>query len=213
MDEELEASDKNIIRRFRIQHHAIAQMFAAGYTPSKIRRDTGVSQRRLALLYADPTFQELIAYYAKKTVDRMAEDIDIYSSLAIGNMISAEMQLAERLEAAAESGELLPTRELHLITSDRADRFGYSKHTVHEHTHDFASRLARARKRSGHEHEMKTVEAVAQSMVPPVHALPPPREEQTLVTTKAPQVQSVMRVATPAPRSFSGVLIKRRKIA
>ena len=188
----------SIIEQYKESHHAVAKMFACGMVPAMIRRQTGYSMRRLTLLWSDPTFQELIAHYRARVEEKWEQNVDAYTDLAVGNMIAAERQISDKLAEADDLGETLPTRELIAIASDRADRFGYSKHTVHHHEHDFAAALDRAIARSG-KAEPKQIEEQALE-VHPAQPMPPLREAQIIPAVKS------------EPRSFSAVL-KRRKVA
>ena len=55
---------------------AIAKMFAVGMTPTMIRKNTGVSQRCLALLWNDPTFQELLSLYRHQAHEALDDWLD-----------------------------------------------------------------------------------------------------------------------------------------
>ena len=191
-----------MIERYREHHHAIAAMVAAGMTPAMIRRKTGLSSYRLCLYMADPTFNELVAQKAKIVVEKFEENIDTYLDLGVSNMILAETMVSEHLHQAIDREELLPIGTLDRISQGRADRFGYSKHTVLHHNHDFASALDRAIARSG-KAEPKQIEA---------------RAEPAALNQPQPLLTSPERAnAPPHPpaRSFSAVLnpIKRRRVA
>src|SRR6516162_6898389 len=116
--------------RFRESHHAVARWFASGATISKVAHDTGYTRRRLHILLQDPSFQELIAEYAKTLGEKIEEAQDQFADMAVSNLIRAEAQVQEHLDAAEENDELLPMRELLAIVKDRADRFGYSAKRV-----------------------------------------------------------------------------------
>ena len=196
-----EVRELNVWQRFREEHHAVARMIAAGLSDSMIRQRTGRSIRRLTLLRADPSFQELIAVYSQRVEEKWDENLDTFLDLGMGNMIRAEAQIAEHLDKCEDTGELLPVGVLDRISQGRADRFGYSKHTVLHHNHDFASALDRAIARSG-KAEPKQIEAQATSEALNQPALPAPPER----VGAPPQ--------SPA-RSLSSVLspIKRRRVA
>jgi|SRR5579872_759921 len=191
---------RDIVAQFRESHHAVARMLAAGMTPSMIRQRTGRSQRSLSLLMADPTFQELIAYYTKRIEDKWEENMDSYLDLGMSNMIRAEAQIAERLEAAEENDEPIPLMTLDRISQGRADRFGYGKNQRIDVNVNFADKLDRAIERS------KTIEA----QVSP-SALPAPRAEQVIVRPDAEPARQPMPYEQPR-RAFAQVL-KRRKVA
>jgi hypothetical protein len=143
-----EVVEIDLMRQFRTQHHAIAQLIAFGLTDQMIMRRTGVTKRRLVLLKGDPAFQELIAGYSGQRDEDFNENIDPYRDLSYTNMMAGEMTVAEHFERAADNGELVPIAIANKISQERADRLGYSKHTVVHHEHDFAAALDRAISRS-----------------------------------------------------------------
>ncbi len=182
-----EKEELSVVERFRESHHAVAMMFAAGMTPSMIRQKTGYSTRRLTLIYNNPAFQDLIKIKAKRIEERWEEKIDAFTDLGLTNMIAAERQLHDKIAQADDEGEFLPTRDLISIVADRADRFGYSKHSVVKHEHDFAAALDRAIARSG----VKQIEGKAEDLTLPLPAPseapveeshPPSRREPSLST-------------------------------
>ncbi len=202
---------QGIVAQYRESHHRIAQLVAVGCTPSMIRAQTGVTARRLELLCADPTFRELIAGYTKRRTMKVELAADSYQDTSIANMLRAEQMIEDHLDQAEESGELIPLAQLDKISQGRADRFGYSKHTKVEHTHDFSAMLDKAIARSG---KAKLIEGQVEAprMVEvkdeaaPFHLPVSPALSQPMLQEE--------RVQSPAPRSFSSVLeIKRRRIA
>ncbi len=181
-------------------------MFASGMTPSAIRQRTGISMRRLALLWNDPSFQELIKVYGQRVEEKWNANLDTYLDLGMSNMILAESQIAERLDESMNVGaEPIPLAMLDKISQGRADRFGYSKHSVMEHKHDFASLLDGAIARSGKAKEVKLIEGQANPR--------PPSHEQPVLQVTAPSSEPLSRPARS--RSFAQVLnpIKKRKVA
>lgn len=198
----------SIIERFRESHHAVAKMFASGMTNSMIRQRTGLSNRRLELLWNDPSFQELIAVYAQRVDEVWNKNLDTYLDLGMSNMINAESQIAERLDEALNVGaEPIPLAMLDKISQGRADRFGYGKNSTIEHKHDFASLMDRAIERSGKAKEVKMIEGQALAQDAPVTAPPAPLE---------PESSQVAQTSRPTrARSFSQVLnpIKKRRVA
>ena len=191
------------IARFKESHHQIARMFAAGMTPMMITRHTGYSSRRLNLYWRDPTFQELIAEYAKLEIEELQIGGDAYARLAMNNMIAAERQLADKIEDADELGETLPTRELLAISADRADRFGYSKRNTQVNINlDIASQIDRAIDRSG----IKVIEAAA-SPSTEVNFAPGPK----LLEGRSTAIQPTSRHS--APRIQRRILPTNGKLA
>ena len=204
-----ELRELSIVERFRESHHAVAKMFASGMPPDQIRQRTGYSTRRLTLLFGDPSFQELIAVYAQRVDERWNANLDTFLDLGMGNMIRAEAQIAEHLDKSEDTGELLPLGALDRISQGRADRFGYSKHAIVEHKHDFAAMLDKAIARSGKAEVMKQIEGRATEVPPKVSTLPAPPEVQ-------PEPSPVRKASGIAgPRSFAAILepVKRRRVA
>lgn len=199
----MEVERLDLIQRFREPHHAVAKMFAMDMTPGMIRQRTGYSNHRLTILWNDPSFQELIANYRKRIDEEWSSNVDMYLDLGMANMIRAESQIAEHLDKSEDTGELMSPGILNKISQDRADRFGYSKHAVIEHKHDFASLLDRAIARSGKANEVKQIEgSVVEVSIPP----PAPRERvETRPAVEAPR----------SSRTFAEILrpVKRRKVA
>lgn len=204
----------DIVARYRQSHHAVAQMFAMGCTPSFIRQHTGRSQRSLALLWNDPTFQELIASYAAKTEEKLAIAADTYADLAVSNMLRSETMIADQIENAEAENREISLLTLDRIAQGRADRFGYGKHQTVQHNHDFAALLDRAIDRSGKRADIIDVEATA---VPPMDSSSPPlRLGAPTDQTSGPVPLEPQPQPKPAVRSFVGVLsrdLRRRRVA
>lgn len=194
-----------IIERFRETHHAIARMVAAGMTPAMIRRYTGVTQRRLTLQLADPAFNDLIAYYAKKLHERLDFEDDIMGAMLRANAIRAEFTVQEHFEEAADRGELVPLMQADKISQERADRIGYGKHSTIQHNHDFATALERAITRSGKSEEMKIIDVKASAVSSLAAPLP------SVVVEPAQPPPEAEAIGKPQPPSFAGVL--RRRVA
>lgn len=157
--------DQAIIQRFRHSHHVVAMMFASGMELQEIIRRTGFPQRRLMLLYADPTYQELIEHYKKQTVEAFQSAGNEFMELMTGNALIAQRQIRDKLEKAEDLDELLPTKDLLAISSDAADRIGYpkqkeSRDTLHV---SFSDALDRAIERSGQAKVIDHVETDASS--------------------------------------------------
>ena len=196
----------NLIEHYKESHQMVARMYAAGLTDSMIRQKTGYSTRRLTLLKGAPLFLELIAVYRNQIAEKWEANVDAYLDLGMSNMIASERMIAERLDAAEEEDAVpisLPV--LDKISQGRADRFGYSKHTVHHHEHDFATALDRAIARSGKAEVIKQIEGRAE----------PPQELKLISQLEEPVPTPAVPATQPAPRSFIAVLnpIKRRKFA
>lgn len=192
------------ISRFRESHHRIAQYFALGMTASMIRRQTGISIRRLTIMWNSPAFQDLIKHYSAETEEKIAVAQDAFADLAISNMLRAETMIADKLADAEEGEADVPFAILNKIVEGRADRFGYGKNSTVKVEHDFATQLDRAIARSGKAKEVKVIEGEASS----IPALP-----STAEPAKTPP--TVPLAPQPKRPSFAQVLgdVKRRKVA
>ena len=138
------------ISRLHDSHHTIARFLAAGLKIHEVAEATGSSISRIGRLKIDPSVKELIAHYQSLLTEDWREQQDHLARLATSNMLKAERMLADKLDAADEADEFLPTRELVSITSDRMDRFGYGKKTANLNINvDFAAKLEEAIARSG----------------------------------------------------------------
>lgn len=170
-------------KRFKDPHLRVARLFAAGLRLEEVAERAGYSYQRVHTLSTDPAFQNLIAGYRSKVDAAFAANADDFYEQATSNMRKAEAQLAEKLEAAEESGELLPTRDLIAISGDRMDRFGYGKRQTNLNVNaDFASLLEKAIARSGKTIEGSVLQSPARGLshatspTPVQESLQPPME-------------------------------------
>lgn len=181
-----------IIRQYRESHHRIAELIALGWELWKIRRELGISQRRLTLLMSDPAFQELVAYKSQKIQEKIDKEMDLYATTAVANMLQSELAVADAIEEHFDpDGQKISVSMLNKLSQDRADRFGYSKHQTMKVEHDFASSLDRAIARSGMKQieaqpviEAEVVEEKAQAPLTLPVARPEPAEEPEVRFTK-----------------------------
>ena len=136
-------------KRLRHSHHVVARLLARGLEYDQIAEITAYSRSRIAQLAVSPAMQEQVAIYRTENLTRFDESVDHFAQTAINNMTAAERMLADHIAEADEADELLPMRELRAIVADRADRFGYGKHTTQTNVNvDFASKLEQAYARS-----------------------------------------------------------------
>lgn len=214
---EADPRDREFAERFRASHHTLALMFAMDYSASMISRKTGRSIRSLTLIYNDPLFRELIVQKQEQIAQRGEAKLEEWAELDLDfniiqrkNMIAAELDLADKLEDARESGKLLPVRDYNLVIADRADRQGHSKHTITHHDHDFGARLDRAISRS---REVKQIDITPMpqgvTFQPPVFTsspTPPP------VVEARRHVPPVPSDGDTSPPRVSGPLTRGRKL-
>src|SRR6267142_3782288 len=145
-----ERSVVNRVKTFRDGHHRLARLCATGARTEEILRITGFSAVRLSTLKSDPAFQELITQYRDKVTEAFVASQDEFYETSTSNMLRAERQIEEHLDRLDETDELLPVKTLLAITSDRADRFGYSKKTINTNINiDFAKRMENMMARRG----------------------------------------------------------------
>lgn len=138
-----------IITKLRDPHHRLARAVAAGLKHVEISSLLGVSANRISMLLKDPAFNDLVSKYRGQVDEAFIRQQDAFMETATSNMLKAENMIAEKLEAAEETGEFLPTRDLLAISRDAADRFGYGKkNTTLNVNADFAAILEAARRRS-----------------------------------------------------------------
>ena len=133
------------VKTIRESHHKIARLIASGLPLYEVAEQTGYSYIRVTTLSKDPSIMELVANYRNLLTEDWRETQSTFQALAMHNMVAAERQLADKIDAADAADELLPTRELLAISSDRMDRFGYGKKNMNVNVNvDFAAKLEAA---------------------------------------------------------------------
>ena len=182
-----------VVKRLRDPHHRLARLVASGLRFTEVAERSGYSEVRISMFNQDPAFLELVAVYREKIDAAWVKEQDDYMATAMGNMRKAEVMIAEKLEAAEETGEFLPTRDLIAISRDAADRFGYGKRQTNVNVNaDFATLLEKAILRS---------ESAPLKLIEPKVISPTPAQSQ----------QEPNGLATaPASVEPSGVLGRRR---
>lgn len=138
------------VERLREKHHIVARLAALGCTRGEIAQKTGFMYVSISRIFDSPAFRELITFYERQSADQFREAAYDYAAIAIGNMMTAETMISDKLNDALVTGEDLPTKELLAISRDGADRFGYGKRNTQVNVNvDFATKLEAAIKRSG----------------------------------------------------------------
>jgi|HubBroStandDraft_3_1064219.scaffolds.fasta_scaffold00002_13 hypothetical protein len=197
--------------QYRERHHAVARLVAIGATHDHIRRQTGISFKRISILLADPSFKELVTLYRDDVEKIWNRNVDQYLDLGMANMIQTEAMIADQLEEADEAGDKLPLLTLNRLSQDRADRFGYPKTSQVEHKHDFAALLDRAIERSGKAREVKVIESTA---VEVSEGSQSSRTKPPLLPSGPEAAKTGERSKPPARPSFAAILTtKRRRVA
>lgn len=151
----LETRPPVTIQSLRDNHHRIARAMAAGLPTNEVAALCGMSNTRVSQLKADPAFKDLVAHYRGLVTAEYVRALDPYLDLATSNMLKAEAMLSDKLDAALDNNEFLPTRDLISISRDAADRFGYGKRQTNLNVNaDFAAMLEAARTRSARAREV-----------------------------------------------------------
>lgn len=134
--------------RLRDTHHWLARALASGMRHGEAAAETGYSISRISILLADPTFQNLVAYYRRKYGD--ADFTDIMEEKAMMRVAYRRTlrQMIDHYEESDEKGELLPMGHIRENFVALADRLGHGKTqtNVNVDANGLADRMAAARK-------------------------------------------------------------------
>lgn len=115
----LPSSEAPSLAKLRQIHHEIARLLASGLSEQEVAASTGYSLSRISILKQDPSFKELLAYYAARQEEVF---IDVRKRLAmLGTDAVAELQ--DRLDFKSDS---LTNTQLIEITKAALDRAGYN---------------------------------------------------------------------------------------
>lgn len=116
---QLETSQPPTLARLRGIHHDIARLLATGLSPSEVSAITGYSPSRISTLQNDPSFKELLSFYAQKDAEVF---VDVRKRLATLGM-DASAELSDRLVDKPES---FTNTQLIELTKATLDRAGYN---------------------------------------------------------------------------------------
>lgn len=145
----LEKRPKTELKSLSDKHHRIARAVAAGLSNIDVAAVCGITANRVAMLKADPTFIELCGHFRGIVTADYIQSADSYLEVLLANKLKAEVMLGDKLDAAIDGDEVLPTRDLMAISRDAADRTGHGKVQTNMNVNvDFAAKLEAARKRS-----------------------------------------------------------------
>jgi len=148
------------LQTIRDTHHRMARAVASGISNIEVAAICGVSVQRVSSLNQDPSFKELTAHYRAIITADWAAEADPVTDYLRTNALKAQAMLSDKLDAAAEKDEFLPTRDLLGIAELGLDRTGYGKVNKNVNINvDFAAKLEEARKRSTSAREVRTIEA------------------------------------------------------
>lgn len=130
------------IKKIRSQHHALARAVASGLTIKQAAVMVSYSPEHVAHLQSDPTFKELVAFYA----DKQREIFYDASQRMAGLAEDAIAELSDRILNEPSKVPLESLMEIVKIAADRSGLGPQSKSTVNVNI-GIASRLEEARRR------------------------------------------------------------------
>lgn len=174
------------LQNLRDNHHRIARAMASGLSNADVAQLCGVSVNRVSMYRSDPAMRELIAHKRAMIDAEFAAAGDPVIDFLKSNALKAAAMLSDKLDAAAEAEEFLPTRDLLGIAELGFDRTGYGKVQKNFNVNiDLAANLERARRAQDKAREMRTIEArptphpepqsaPAGSPIAPRRSVPPP---------------------------------------
>lgn len=160
----MEKRPVNALQVLRDTHHRVARAVAAGLPLKEVAELCGRSYASVRSLQDDPAFKELVAHYRGMITAEFIREADPVISYLRDNALKAQAMLSDKLDAAAEQNEFLPTRDLLGIAELGLDRTGYGKVNKNVNVNvDFAASLEAARKRSASIREPRQIEATITS--------------------------------------------------
>lgn len=146
------------LQSMKDSHHQVARAVAAGLGNAEVAAVTGRSINRVSMLKRDPAFIELVAHYRGVITAEYVQAADPVIGYLRNNALKAAAMLSDKLDAAEEKDEFLPTRDLLGIAELGFDRTGYGKVNKNVNINvDFAAQLEAARKRSAAAREPRTI--------------------------------------------------------
>lgn len=150
------------LQTLRDNHHRVARAMAAGLSNAEVAQICGISANRVSMYRSDPAFKELIAHKRAMIDAEFAISADPVIDYLKSNALKAAAMLSDKLDAAADADEFLPTRDLLGIAELGFDRTGYGKVNKNVNINvDFAAQLEAARKRSASAREPRQIEATS----------------------------------------------------
>lgn len=145
----VEKRPPTVVQTLRDSHHRMARAVASGLTNAEVAALCGCSANRVSILRSDPSFRELVAHKRAMIDVEWAAEADPVIDHLRTNALKAQAMLSDKLDAAVEQNEFLPTRDLLGIAELGLDRTGYGKVNKNVNINvDFAAKLEAARNRS-----------------------------------------------------------------
>lgn len=109
-------AERNVVVRLRHKHHAIARLIAEGRSNTEVGMLMNTSSATVANLKCDPTFQELVSYYAEQ---KDAIFADMHQKVADFGIAVIE-ELHDRLEGDSKQFTNNELKNLAEMALDRA---------------------------------------------------------------------------------------------
>lgn len=169
----------NALQALRDNHHRVARALASGMSNSDVALTCGLSINRVSTYRSDPAMKDLIAHYRSMLTAEWLKEADPVIDFLRSNSLKAAAMLSDKLDAAAEKDEFLPTRDLLGIAELGFDRTGYGKVNKNLNVNvDFAANLEAARKRSAAAREPRQIEARPAPQSPSAGASAPRHDQR-----------------------------------
>jgi hypothetical protein len=181
-----EVRPKTQLQSLRDNHHRVARAVASGVDNATSARLCGITIARVSQLRQDPAFNDLVAHYRAMLTADWTEAQDTVTEFLGSVRTKSLAMLEDKLCAAADNNEFLPTRELVAMAELGLDRTGYGKVNKNINVNvDFAAQLEAARNRSSRARDITPVVRTVGHSVPPSSPLAPVLE-QTPAPEQAP---------------------------
>lgn len=130
------------IAKLRARHHTLARLLAQGTPIVDCMAITGYERSRISILQGDPTFVELVTYYAN-----LVEEKYLDTHARLGELTTNALEeLNERFENAPQEFSVGQLTELVKLGADRTGHGPTSTQNTNVNV-NFANRLEEARKR------------------------------------------------------------------
>lgn len=149
------------IAKLRQRHHALAKALCDGIPDGEAGIICGYTASRVSILKSDPTFIELVNYYAQRKEDRYMELHDKIADL--GEDVVDVM--TERLEEAPDEISIGQLIEMGKLALDRSGH-GPQSTTTHNVNEGLSARLAAARERAMSHRTNVLLEGTAKDITP-----------------------------------------------
>jgi hypothetical protein len=171
------------IKALRDNHHRVARALAQGMNNTDVALTCGISVGRVHMLKVDPAVQELVLHYRSMLTAEWLKEADPVIDFLRSNSLKAAAMISDKLDAAAENDEFLPTRDLLGIAELGFDRTGYGKVNKNVNVNvDFAANLEAARKRTAAARPSRQIEASALRPQSPPDDMGAPRRDRPVAS-------------------------------